>query len=157
MAGEIEEVLVEASASGYELTAVEEAFVRAGFDVDVRPDFEARGAFGAEWIVIVLLLTPIVKFLGSFGQTSGEEAAKDAYPAFKAWVKDTWAARRTPRTGEGSIRVMDPDGSNLILRSGYPDEALDAIPEIDWDRWRGSYLIWDETEQRWHDPTEPHR
>lgn len=154
MAGEIAEVLVDASASAAEITAVEEAFARAGFAVEVEASLETRSAVEVAWIVIVGLSIPIVKFL----QTFGDEAAKDAYPAFKAWVKDTWAVRQTSRIGaEGSIRVTDPDGSNLILSSRYPDEALDVIPQIDWDRWRGSYLIWDETEQRWHDPTEQHR
>jgi hypothetical protein len=45
--------------------------------------------------------------------------------------------------------LRDPDRTNLILHSSYPDEALDALRELDWDAVRGDYLVWDEERRGW--------
>lgn len=148
MAELIQEVYTDASAPPAEVTAVEDAFARAGFPVKVQPGIEYKsGAELIPWIVQVTLATPIAVFLS----TLAAEAAKDAYAAVKAWVRDVWNARAA--SGRGGIRLTDPDGTNLILTNDVPEEALDAVSDIEWALKKGHYLVWDGERREWRDPT----
>lgn len=144
---------LEATALPEHLETVRDAFARAGMEVSVAADYERRGAELYPWVVMIVLLTPIAVFLKSFASKLGERAADDAYDPLKQLLRDIVAARRGAGTGEGSIALSDPDGTNLVLPSSLPDESIEALRSIDWDAVRGDYLIWDSDQKVWHDPT----
>ena len=140
-------VRVDAAASRRRAKAVRKAFRRAGFEVDVTRDLPLRSAFvgDAGWLVDVSLAAPVAAFFASFGT----EAGKDAYSAVKDWVRVVWSARRGWSRGEGELVLSDPNGTELELSSSIPDEALDALREIDWDQQSGAYLAWDFDHGKW--------
>lgn len=150
----IDSVVADVGASSDEIAAVEEAFRRAGFDVEVNADLERKSP-GASlpWIVLVVVAIPVAEFLRSFGSEMGKEAGKDAYAAVKEWAKDVWRARGGG--DEGSLVLEDPDGTHLILSARLPDRALDALADLDWTATRGHYLVWDAAREEWHDPVRP--
>lgn len=148
----IESVNTEAGAHAPELAAVREVFQRAGFEVDVQPVLIRRSAGVLPWIVSVTLTVPIAAWFTSFAVESGKLAAQDAHAAVKVFAKGVFAARHDAGSGRGALDLEDPEGSQLILSSDLPDEALDALAGIDWDEARGGYLTWDTTERRWLDP-----
>ena len=117
------DVACDTAATPAELAAVEAAFDRAGFEVHATRAVEARSGDLLHWVIYVTLGFPITAFFSSFGS----EAGKDAYPKVKRWVTDIWAARN----GTGSMRLQDSDHTDLVLSSQLPDEALDALREID--------------------------
>ena len=145
---QIEAVVTDAEAAPQEIAALEEAFRRAGLDVEVNAVLERKSAGQlVPWVVSVTLTVPIAAFLS----TLATEAAKDAYPALKQWVKDVWNARS--QRGDGSLALEDPEGSHVIIATRIPDEAIHGLTEIDWTVKRGHYLIWDEARDEWRDPT----
>ena len=133
-------------ASGQE-QAVDETFGRAGFEVHSRAAMIRRSADVLPWIVHVTLAVPFVAFFAKFGS----EAGKDAYAAVKAWAKAMFEARKESGLGRGAISVVDLNGTELVLASDWPDEALDALAEMDWDQVEGGYLVWNEAEGEWID------
>jgi hypothetical protein len=141
----IEEVLIEAEAPPGQKQAVDEMFARAGFDVQSRAALHRRSAGDLPWIVYVTLAVPIASFFAAFGS----EAGKDAHAAVKAWAKAMYEARKESGLGQGHISLVDPS-NELVLASEWPDEALDALAEIDWAQVEGGYLVW--YEGRWIDP-----
>jgi hypothetical protein len=143
----IEDVVIDRWASPEEARAIEEAFARAGFSVEVERAIETRSAGAVPWIIYVTLTVPIAAFLGKFAS----EAGKDAYATVKAWAKEIIAARRESPAEPGSVRIDDPDGTNLILSAAIPDDALEALADIDWSDTRGGYIMWDADAREWRD------
>jgi hypothetical protein len=41
----------------------------------------------------------------------------------------------------------------VILSSTLPDEAIEALGELDWTEKRGDYLVWSDDRREWRDPT----
>jgi len=105
---------------------------------------ERRSAGALPWVIYVTIAVPIAAFFQSFAS----EAGKDAYAAVKQWVKDV----RETRNGDGSMVLRDPEHSNLVLNSGIPDEALEALRDLDWSEKRGDYLVWNDSRGEWLDP-----
>lgn len=151
MAPEIESVKLDVLAREHEVAAVEEAFARAGFKVEARPTVETRadhlGAAVLPWLVYVVVTVPLGAFLVGFGSAAG----KDAWGAVKTWVWDVWEARESPYGVGGTLDVRDPLGTRLVLSPPLPDEALDALAEIDWEAVEGGDLHWDENRGEWRD------
>jgi hypothetical protein len=147
----VEEVVIEASAPPGHAEAVEAAFRRAGFDVEVEDQLlESRGAGEAlPWLVQVGLAVPITAFFTAFAS----EAGKDAYQAVKTWVNEIWKAREGAGNGDGHIDIGDSEDTRLILPPSLPEDALDALEDLDWSEKRGDYLIWDPDRREWSDPT----
>jgi hypothetical protein len=142
-------VHVEDTASRDQVRAVAEAFARAGFEVEVEPDYGRRALGDLPWVVYVPLAVPISAFFTAFAS----EAGKDAYAVVKSWVHDVWEARAGAGNGEGSVHLADPDASNLILSNSLPDEALDALRDLDWDELGGGYIVWNAVRREWIDHT----
>lgn len=142
---DIEEVITDAEASPEELAALNDAFRRVGFDVQADPAIHARSIDPVPWVVYVMLGAPIATFF----TTLAAEAGKDAYEPLKQWVKDVWAARGNK---PGCADLSDPQHTRLSLRAGLPEEALDALKEIDWSRKHGGDLHWSESRREWLDP-----
>jgi hypothetical protein len=130
-------------ANKLELADIREAFARAGFDV--RPKEQVGvGSGAAPWVISVTLGAPIATFFTTFAS----KAAEDAYAPVKRWVHDLWAARRAA----GSVVLQDFLGSTLVLSSGLPEAALDALRDLDWAEVRGDSLVWSEDKNEWLDP-----
>jgi len=138
------EVEVDVQATDSELAALDAAFRHAGFDVRVERTVEARSAGAMPWVVYVVLGAPIATFFTSLAS----EAAKDAYPPLKRWIKDMWAARE----GDGYVAFRDTENTHLALGSKLPEEALDALATVDWSQFSGGGLHWSESRQEWLDP-----
>ena len=149
----VESVSIEATASASQLEAVREAFLRAGFDVDVQADWERRSADVLPWLVSVGLGIPIetffVNFAKSAGSAAGEQAGKDGYASFKTWFRDLLEARRTTDSGGGEVVLRDPDATTLVLVTSIPDEAIDALRELDWGRLQTGWLAWNAERREW--------
>jgi hypothetical protein len=134
----IEEVLIEEEAPPGQAQAVDETFASAGLEAHARAALARRSGGVLPWIVYITLAVPIVAFFNAFAG----EAGKDAYGAVKAWAKAMYEARKQSGLGRGEISIVDPAGTELVLASDWPDDALDALAEIDWDQVEGGYLIW---------------
>lgn len=145
----IQRVVIERTAPPEHAAAVKEAFARAGFDVEVECAYGWKSADVLQWIVLVILALPLRGFLEGFGSAAGA----DAYKAVKAWLEDVSSARSGAGTGKGSIQISDPEHSNVILPSPLPDEAIDALRDLDWSEHRGDDLFWDRTRKIWIDPS----
>ena len=130
-----------------------EAFRAHGFDPDIKDDYLRRSSGLLPWIIAVTLATPITAFFAAFGTTLGTAVAQDVHAAFKRWVKDMWASRAGSVADRGFLEVEDSDNTQVILTSGLPDEALDALLSMDLEEHRGEYLTWDEESGAWRDPT----
>lgn len=130
-----------------------EAFRAHGFDPDLKDDYLRRSTGVLPWIVVVTLTTPIATFFAAFGAAIGTAAGQDAYAAAKKWVKDVWASRVSSPANRGFLEIEDSDNTRVVLTSGLPDEALDALLSMDLGQHRGEYLTWDEEASTWRDPT----
>ena len=151
MAAEIESVSLTVFAREDEVAAVEQAFARAGFQIDARADVETRsdhwGGAAAPWLIYVMLAVPISAFFAAFGS----EAGKDAYAAVKEWTRDIFAVHQKPHYAGGTLDIRDPRGTRVVLSPPLPDEALDALADIDWASVEGGDLLWDERRREWRD------
>jgi hypothetical protein len=142
----IERVSIEGGASPEEVAKVQKLFADSGFSVDVDAGLPLSGGPPTDlvWGIYVFLGVPVAAFFS----TLGAEAGKDAYAATKYWIKQIVAARKSP-DGTGQISLAGRDGSHLRLSSELPDEALDALRDIDWSTLGDGFLTWDDDRGRW--------
>jgi hypothetical protein len=145
------EVQADVGATSQELAAVTEAFKRAGFVVRPEAVIAARSAGLVPWLLYVTISAPIAAFFTSFASRSGSKAADDVYPLIRQWVEDLWAARRGAGNGTGSVVLQDSRDSQLVLSSTLPEEALEALRDVDWAAVEGDYPIWSEKKRQWLD------
>jgi hypothetical protein len=138
-----EPVLIESGAPAGNDVAVANAFSRAGFEVDVEAAIERRGLGDFPWLVRVAVEGSLAGFFGAFGV--------DGYAAVKRWIRDVWNAREGAGNGRGSIEVVDSGSSHLILSNTLPDEALNALMDIDWSELSGGYIVWNAERGEWVD------
>lgn len=144
-------IAMDKEASAAEVEAVAGLFKEAGFSGPVSADIERRGL--GDFPFVIYASVPVTAFLTAFAGAAG----KDAYDSLKRFVGDIRAARRNR---PGSIVVQDrenhDDGTVLVLSAPMPDEAYEALADLDLEAERGSYLVWDyEGNNGWHDPTAP--
>jgi hypothetical protein len=134
-------VEVDVGATPDELSSIEQAFRRAGFEARPEPVVAGRGV-DVPWVVYVTLVGYYLKpFFDSFLSAAGD----DAYAGVKQWVKDIRAAR----SGQGSISVRPPDGRGIVFEADIPEEALDALRNIDWSKTRSGDLHWSPRRREW--------
>ena len=143
----VQEVVIEASAPPGHAVAVEEAFKRAGFDIEVEDQLIEGRATGdvLPWLVQVGLDGTLTSFFAALGV--------DAYKRFKALVHDLWNAREGAGNGKGQIDFGDSEDTRLILPPSLPDEAFDALEDLDWDELRGGWIVWNADRKEWVDHT----
>jgi hypothetical protein len=142
---DIEEVVTDAAITPDELADLNEAFRRFGFDVQAEPAIHARSIDPVPWVVYITLGAPIATFF----TTLAAEAGKDAYEPLKELVKGVLAARRNR---PGYAAISDPEHSRVTLQPGLPEEALDALKEIDWSEMGAGDLHWSRARREWLDP-----
>jgi hypothetical protein len=92
----IRQLWVEYGASEADIARVDAVFAKYGLPAQAAEGYPLTGGppVAIQWIVYVVLATPIGAFFASFGS----EAGKDAYGAVKAWVQDLAAARQATGT-----------------------------------------------------------
>jgi hypothetical protein len=137
-------VRIESAAPPDHAEAVADAFKGAGLDVEVEAVIETRGAVDQllPWIVQVGIKDTIEGFFLALGAA-----------AFKVFVHDVWKARHGAGNGKGQIDIGDSEATHVLLPNSLPDEAIDALGELDWSEKRGDLLVWDIERREWHDPT----
>lgn len=142
------EVLIDRPAAEGEVEAVTKVFDDLGLGVTVEAGYEVRGAGDYPWIVAVGLAsgTTIAIFL----KKVAELAAEDAYVALKRWVKAVADSRRPFRSTSGRIELKDDRISALILHEDLPDDAFEALADMDFDALPDhAHLVWDEDTGEW--------
>jgi hypothetical protein len=147
-------VVIEAEAPAGQASAIKSVLAHYGIGADVKTVMERRSAqVVMPWVIEISVVGPIAAFFLSFGSTFGRTAANDAYELASEWIKALWAARADSGTGQGSIEISDSDATTLVVTTGIPDEALDALARVQWDRVQGHHLTWDEATSVWRDQT----
>lgn len=68
-------------------------------------------------------------------------------------MRDLWNAREGTGNGEGHVDFGDLEDTRLIMPPTLPDEALDALEDLDWDELRGGWIVWDADRREWVDHT----
>jgi hypothetical protein len=131
-----------------ERNGIERAFRRAGLNVRVEPpSTEVRGAAPPTWIIEIYLAHLVLKpFFNGFLTRTGELAAEASYPAFKRFVHELFD---TVGERPGFIRIIDADEKLIEIPRTIPDEALDALLEIDWSKQLPGDLFWSGKRQKW--------
>jgi hypothetical protein len=126
----VETIRVHDFATPDEVRAIAGVFKRTGFDVEVSPTAMRRSEpWAVPWVIEVVLLVHVAAFF----QTLASEAAKDAYPLLKEWVKDVWAAARTAvgsEGGVGELELFDSEETRLLLAEDLRDEAIEALADL---------------------------
>jgi hypothetical protein len=144
-------VMLDRDASETEVRAVAEAFRANGLDAEIETQ-RVLTAGDPTWIVWVLI------GLNTFVNLFGAEAGKDAYAGLKRFlgsIRDAHGANEVT-VNVGTCRPLpDPGKGNLlVLRTDLPDEALEALIDLDLTGVRDeAHLLWVEDERRWVDVT----
>lgn len=147
--GEMPDMRVEVDgATQEEVEGIERAFRRVGLNIPPEPpSTKLRSVeLPPTWIIEVYI---VWKTLQPFFDSFLTEAGKDAYAAFKQCVQElvgTFGER------PGFIRVIDADGSLIEIPSQIPDEALEALRNIDWSQQLPRDLFWSPRRQQWLSP-----
>jgi hypothetical protein len=143
---EIEEpVLIEATAPVGHAEAVEAVLERSGLDVRVEAAVERRSAGLLPWLIRIAVEGTIYELL-KYVAASGTTGIKEMF-------RDLVDARDGAGSGKGSIELVDAEHTHVILSSTLPDEAIEALSELDWTEKRGDYLVWSDDRREWRDPT----
>ncbi len=138
-----EPISIEDTAPPGHKDAVVEAFREAGFEVEVVADYGRRSAGVLPWIVRITLDETIKGFFITLGGVG-----------FKALYDSIKKARKGANSeDEGTVELYDSESSWMILPASLPDEAIDALSDLDWDRLRGGYLIWNSEDKEWYNAT----
>jgi hypothetical protein len=131
-------VAMDEEASVAEVEAVEAVLRKAGFSEPVSPSVGRRSLGDLPFVIYVS--APVMAFLSAFMGAAG----KDAYDSLKHFVRDVRAARRDR---PGSIVIEDresrEDSTVLVLSADLPDEAFEALADLDFEALKGAYLVWD--------------
>jgi hypothetical protein len=138
------EVMIEDTAPPGHNEAVAEAFKRVDLVLEVEAVWMRKSADILPWVVKVAVDGTLAGFFGALGV--------NAYSKFKRLVHDLREARTGAGDGTGSIDISDSDNTHLILPDSLPDEALDALRDVDWSEKRGEYLVWKPNRHEWVDP-----
>lgn len=154
------EVMVDTAASAAEVEAISAALSDVG--IDNRTEASARMQGDGPWMILLVMLA--APFLSGF---TGE-AGKDGWKALKRLVANLHEARGCERWGQLVIRpgVIDeaqaqaegkllgfpiPGNPNveLTIATGIPDEAYQALCDLDLGAFDGGTLHWNEQAGEW--------
>jgi hypothetical protein len=117
---------------------------RMGVEAQVEERTVVGGALVA-WIVTVTLATPVAAFFAAFGAAAGKAAGKDAYAAFRAWLDGQGS-----RTYDSALVIVKgSDDREVELELPVPEEALDALRELDWSQMPTGSIVWDRQARCW--------
>lgn len=116
------------------------ALRRAGFDAQVeKRTVSAGGLIG--WVVTITLAAPIAAFFTSVGS----EAGKDAYAAFRSWLR----GQKRGTADSAVVILQGSDERELEMDLTVPEEAFEALVDIDWSQMPSGRIVWDQRIKRW--------
>jgi len=142
------EVILDVSASNEEVQGVQDAFAKAGVEVDVQAAYERKGIGEFPWIV--LLSVPATAFFSAMAAAAG----KDAYRALKGIIGAVWAVRKRCSGPRGDVILRDEDtGTWIMLEPDLPEEAYEKLAGLDPTRFRAGSLRYDWELGEWRSPT----
>jgi hypothetical protein len=147
----ISSVTIERDATEGERSAIESLFAHYGLDVKVAATQPRNREMSFTEITII---ETIAAFFASFGAAFGPGEGNDAYPLAKEWLQ-TLLQLRESTGGEGTVQIIDSDGTVLVLTTGIAGQALDALAHVEWATIKGGPLTWDQGAHRWHRVLEP--
>ncbi len=139
-----EPVLIEITAPHGHTEAVEAALKRSGIRVTVEAGVERRAAGVLPWLIRIAVEGTIYELL-KYVAKSGAKGVKGMFHD----LRDS----REGASEEGAIELVDSEHTHVILSSTLPDEAIEALEDLDWDERRGDYLVWRPDREEWLDPT----
>jgi hypothetical protein len=119
---------------------LEIALHHAGVDARVEERTVSGGAL-IGWVVTITLAAP----LGAFFTAVGAEAGKDAYAAFRNWFR----RQQLGTADSGAVILQGSDERKLVLELEAPEEALEALRELDWSHMPSGTIVWDHRTRRW--------
>jgi hypothetical protein len=140
-------IALEDDASPVAQERIRRACAAVGLEAAFEPRWERRSAPGGPelpWIISIAVGVPLAHFFGGFFGAAG----KDSWEVVKGWIRELRAARGARR---GTITLRSSDGTDVRIGSSLPDEALDALRDVDWSQQIGADLTWDAEAGRWRD------
>lgn len=132
-------VLLDRYATVGECDAVRAVIDRAGGHAMVRAvwEKEPQTGNGAFWMTLFLLGVPFAKFCDGFFTKLGENAAD----TLRDFVRELREARRaSTHASVGWVEFDDVEDTKIMIPSDIPDDAFNALLEIDWSRVQGGTL-----------------
>jgi hypothetical protein len=147
----ISSVTIERDAPEGQRSSIQSLFAHYGLDVKVAATQPRNRETSLTQITII---EPMAVFFASFGAAFGPGEGNDAYPLVKEWLQ-TLLRLRESAGGEGAVQIVDSDGTSLVLTSGIPGEALDALAHVESATVEGGPLTWDQEAHRWRRVLEP--
>lgn len=137
-----------------EVRAVEEVFHRAGIEATAEPG--VIDLTDVDLVPYLVVLTAPIAWIGAqFLGGAANAAGADTWAAFRdgGWkgigrfVREIARAHGPERTG--SVTIEEPDGPRVTLASHLPEEAFQALGELDWSEMTGGWLGWGESGEEW--------
>ncbi len=131
-------------ATDEELEAIQEAFRLAGIDTKVEATYFMKSADPVPWIVTITLASATGAFLSGFFGKLGADAAD----GMQEWVRRIWKAWESSPALPGRIEIHGKDGTTVDIRNP-PEEAYNALLELDWEDIECGWLFWDSDAGEW--------
>jgi hypothetical protein len=128
-------VLLDVEASPEEVAAVERVVRSFGIGGRVEAGLH-RKALGDLPFTVYVFMPVAAGFLGALGT--------DLYAGLKRFLTGIVEARNGRR---GAVVIRD--GAQLVLSSDLPDEALQALAELDPSELEDGYWVWDRDAHEW--------
>jgi hypothetical protein len=148
-------IKLDVAATPEEVRAVEAAARAEGFEAEVAASWEKppQTGNGAFWMVEILVGSSLSAFFGGIAAAAGA----DAWKKIKSFAEQLREARAPSKVADsGNIVLRDSRGRQLMLWKAFPDEAYEALFQIDWDDHASGLLVWDDRASEWYDPNRPY-
>jgi hypothetical protein len=129
---------------------LKQALVAAGFAVSAKELPPVRGTelFDA----VALMMIPLHAFLSAAGSKAGAEV----WPLFKAGVMRILHRKTPGHEGAGRPLVVQDTvtGLKIVMDRDLPDEAYEALRELDLSVFHQGPIDWDRSHRRWRSLTD---
>jgi len=140
-------VYIDKGSSADEVSAVEEAFHRAGMEAKVEPGILE---FSQQFTWIIMISVPPTAFLSAYFAAAGADAwgaAKHQFGRLRRLVRDLKIARGSGQGGR--IELEESGRAWLLLTSDLSDDAFRQLEGVDWSLAQRGSLRWDVQRQCW--------
>lgn len=144
-------VSVDAGAPPEEMAAIRQIFDARGIEAEVQDNYVRLSAGDLPWAVDVvcalkwLALAFSTGFVGAAGADAWKEYRAGGWRGLAQFIKEITSVR----DGDGTITIRDPEGPDIHLDAGIPDEALAALADLDWQQMSDGMLGWNDERGEW--------
>ena len=147
---------LDAEATEHEVAAVEEVLAGEGFEPRIEATWRKppHTGNGPMWMILIPVGVPLAYFLRGYATRLGEKAAEETAEWLRSFVKRLRAAREPSPAADGWITFRGTDGTQLDL-ANIPDEAFNALYELDLPELIGAHLMWDHERRQWRNAHTP--